>query len=319
MLPSRDAARRLASALQDPNPLWGNDDLSLELTGALVVPTTMVSVWFRSQPSSRGNDSTLPVLATHFELKAAFGYPSALVVSQDLRSYGMIRAGEPLRSAERLLSVSEPKSTRAGLGRFWRIETEFRNNRDHVVATETATCFAYDPQPGAREVVVAEGSGASVRSAGSGSGSAGSGGSGAGAGSAGSAGSVSVEGFELAIDRGLVTEGALASRVFTPVHHDPLAAQAEGVADIFLDTSTQQALFARMVGQFGGPRARLERLCLKMGEPIVAGDLVAVAGDAFPVTHPDGWANAGRCFDLKMTASVNGQIRSSAQATVVVL
>ena len=46
-----------------------------------------------------------------------------------------------------LKSVSEPKTTKLGTGRFWVIDVEYRNQRDEVVGIESYTGFGYRRAP----------------------------------------------------------------------------------------------------------------------------------------------------------------------------
>ena len=53
----------------------------------------------------------------------------------------------------------------------------------------------------------------------------------------------------------LVVAGALASRDFTPVHHDKAAAQAQGMQDVFMNILTTNGLVGRYVTDWAGPDA----------------------------------------------------------------
>ncbi len=53
----------------------------------------------------------------------------------------------------------------------------------------------------------------------------------------------------------LIVGGALASRDFTPVHHDKGAAQAQGMQDVFMNILTTNGLVGRYVTDWAGPDA----------------------------------------------------------------
>jgi acyl dehydratase len=55
------------------------------------------------------------------------------------------------------------------------------------------------------------------------------------------------------ITTSLVVGGALASRDFTPVHHDRAAAQAAGLQDVFMNILTTNGLVGRYVTDWAGP------------------------------------------------------------------
>lgn len=76
----------------------------------------------------------------------------------------------------------------------------------------------------------------------------------------------------------LVVAGALASRDFTPVHHDRAAAQAAGMQDVFMNILTTNGLVGRFVTDWAGPRARIQRLAVKLGAPNLPGDTMKLTG-----------------------------------------
>lgn len=85
---------------------------------------------------------------------------------------------------------------------------------------------------------------------------------------------------ELAIDvtTTLVVAGALASRDFTPVHHDKAAAQAQGMQDVFMNILTTNGLVGRYVSDWAGPGARLTGAAIKLGAPNLPGDTMKLRG-----------------------------------------
>jgi acyl dehydratase len=85
---------------------------------------------------------------------------------------------------------------------------------------------------------------------------------------------------ELAIDvtTTLVVAGALASRDYTPVHHDKAAAQAQGMQDVFMNILTTNGLVGRYVTDWAGPRARLTKVAIKLGAPNLPGDTMRLRG-----------------------------------------
>ena len=54
-----------------------------------------------------------------------------------------VRPGDVLHTRQVLQSVSEPKTTKLGTGRFWIIDVEYLNQRDELVGVETYTGFGY--------------------------------------------------------------------------------------------------------------------------------------------------------------------------------
>ena len=70
----------------------------------------------------------------------------------------------------------------------------------------------------------------------------------------------------------LVVAGAIASRDFTPVHHDKAAAQAQGMQDVFMNILTTNGLVGRYVTDWAGPDAIVRNVSIKLGGPNLPGD-----------------------------------------------
>lgn len=80
------------------------------------------------------------------------------------------------------------------------------------------------------------------------------------------------------ITASLVVGGALASRDFTPVHHDRAAAQAAGLGDVFMNILTSNGLVGRYVTDWAGPSATIRNLKIKLGTPNLPGDTMTLSG-----------------------------------------
>ena len=76
----------------------------------------------------------------------------------------------------------------------------------------------------------------------------------------------------------LVVGGALASRDYTPVHHDKAAAQAQGMSDVFMNILTTNGLVGRYVTDWAGPDAVVENVAIKLGAPNLPGDTMKMTG-----------------------------------------
>ncbi len=80
------------------------------------------------------------------------------------------------------------------------------------------------------------------------------------------------------ITTSLVVGGALASRDFTPVHHDRAAAQAAGLQDVFMNILTTNGLVGRYVSDWAGPDAAIRNINIKLGTPNLPGDTMTFSG-----------------------------------------
>jgi len=76
----------------------------------------------------------------------------------------------------------------------------------------------------------------------------------------------------------LVVAGAIASRDFTPVHHDKAAAQAQGMQDVFMNILTTNGLVGRYVTDWAGPDALVKNVSIKLGGPNLPGDTMKMSG-----------------------------------------
>ena len=85
---------------------------------------------------------------------------------------------------------------------------------------------------------------------------------------------------ELAIDvtTSLVVGGALASRDFTPVHHDKKAAQAAGMPDVFMNILTTNGLVSRYITDWAGPDAVIRNVSIRLGTPNTPGETMTMRG-----------------------------------------
>jgi 3-oxo-4,17-pregnadiene-20-carboxyl-CoA hydratase beta subunit len=100
----------------------------------------------------------------------------------------------------------------------------------------------------------------------------------------------------------LVVGGALASRDYTPVHHDKAAAQAQGVSDVFMNILTTNGLVGRYVTDWAGPDAVVRNVAIKLGAPNLPGDTMKMVGSVkskddatgevvLDVAGKNGWGN----------------------------
>ena len=85
-------------------------------------------------------------------------------------------------------------------------------------------------------------------------------------------------GLDIPLTTSLIVSTALASRDFTPVHHDKGAAQASGVDDVFMNILTTNGLVGRYVTDWAGPDARITNVAIRLGTPNMPGDTMKMSG-----------------------------------------
>jgi acyl dehydratase len=80
------------------------------------------------------------------------------------------------------------------------------------------------------------------------------------------------------INRTLIVSGALASRDYQDVHHDPELAKSRGSKDIFMNILTTNGLVGRYVTDWSGPRSRLSQVNIRLGAPNYPGSVMTLTG-----------------------------------------
>ena len=134
------------AATENGNPLFWDEKAARELTDGWIAPPTMLSAWFRPHHWAPGRTEQAQPLQVHFDLKQALDLPEAVMTDNEIVFGEPVRPGDRLKTWQVLRSVSEPKSTKLGLGRFWVIEVEYVNQRGESVGRESYTGFGYRRQ-----------------------------------------------------------------------------------------------------------------------------------------------------------------------------
>jgi acyl dehydratase len=131
------------ASVQNGNPVYWDDEAAALITGGPIAPPSMISVWFRPHHWAPNRSEPVLPFQLHFDLKQAFELPEG-VLSDNTVTFGEpVRLGDRLRTWQVLRSVSAPKKTRLGIGRFWDIDVEYVNQRGEWVGTETCRGFGY--------------------------------------------------------------------------------------------------------------------------------------------------------------------------------
>jgi len=84
--------------------------------------------------------------------------------------------------------------------------------------------------------------------------------------------------LEIEITRTLIVAGAIASRDYQDVHHDPESARRKGSPDIFMNILTTNGLVGRYVTDHFGPNAVLRKVAVRLGAPNRPGDTMVLTG-----------------------------------------
>ncbi|MFF2997504.1 MaoC family dehydratase [Streptomyces sp. NPDC057950] len=84
--------------------------------------------------------------------------------------------------------------------------------------------------------------------------------------------------LEIEVTRTLIVAGAIASRDYQDVHHDPELARRKGSPDIFMNILTTNGLVGRYITDHFGPRAVLRKVAIRLGAPNYPGDTMVLTG-----------------------------------------
>ena len=122
----------------------------------------------------------------------------------------------------------------------------------------------------------------------------------------------------ISVDATLIVAGALATRDFSPLHHDASYAREQaGHRDLFLNTPTQLALIERYLCAALGPRTRIGRLRSRMSASVYAGASLAIEA-----TVQSADADSAGCgwlrLDVSLTADGAPATRCEARVAVPV-
>lgn len=91
--------------------------------------------------------------------------------------------------------------------------------------------------------------------------------------------------LDVPISTATVVGGAIATRDFTPFHHDKTAAAKLGLPDVCLNILTTNGFVCRYVAEWAGTGAMITNVLNKLGGPCFPGDTLQLRGQ---VTAVDG-------------------------------
>ena len=313
------------AATENGNPLYWDEAVAGALTGGRILPLSTLSIWMRPHRWAPGAEGEQVALQAHFDLKTRLDLPEAIMSDNTVVFHEPVRPGDIIGHHQVLRSVSGPKTTRLGSGRFWVIDVEYHNQHGTLVGIESYTGFGYrrpDETSAAAPVPSAAATGES--------GTVATVGSTAPAPDASEPSRRSVAKPDPAHDQVLpgdvlpevshdvtattVVLGALASRDWRPMHHDyRFATERNGTRDIFLNTPNQLAWFERAATDWTGPKGRLGRMSFRMRDPVFPDERMTISATvtAVPVDGSGcGWA------ELDLTLHADGRTCTTGTARI---
>ena len=94
--------------------------------------------------------------------------------------------------------------------------------------------------------------------------------------------------LDVPLTAAIIVGGAIASRDYTPVHHDRAAAQATGMSDVFMNILTTNGYVGRYVTDWAGPDAAIRKVAIKLGAPNLPGDTMKMRGKVAKIDAASG-------------------------------
>lgn len=125
------------------NPLYWDPAVASAVTDGPISPPSLLSAYARPHYWAPGAEGEQLSLQVHFDLKARFGLPEAIMTDNTNVFHEPVRVGDFITSRQILRSVGPKKRTRLGIGRFWVIDVEYLNQRGELVGTESYTGYGY--------------------------------------------------------------------------------------------------------------------------------------------------------------------------------
>ena len=128
---------------RDGNPSYWDEEFATEHWGGVVAPPAMLLTWLMTPDWNPTTGAPEPMLPARIPLPG----PSMINGSNDTTFHLPVRVGDRLTVEEELVSVSDLKTTRLGVGHFLETLSVYRNQRDELVAEVTNVLFRFDPAP----------------------------------------------------------------------------------------------------------------------------------------------------------------------------
>jgi acyl dehydratase len=245
----------------------------------IVAPPTMLQAWVMAG-YAMASPETVPIDKQRelHQIFDAYGYTGVVATNCDQVYRRYVRPGDEITGFTTIDTVSGEKTTGLGTGHFIETKTLFRDQRGEEVGSMVFRVLKFAPRETPKAAANASGAApaAATRPAPAVLART-------------QAARVSPRSdavkvgdrlppLDLPITTSLIVAGALASRDYTPVHHDKAFAQSTGMPDVFMNILTTNGLVGRYVTDWAGPDAVFTKAGIRLGAPNTPGDLMKLRG-----------------------------------------
>ncbi len=264
--------------MEDELPVYTDPEAAAHsVHGGLVAPPAMLNAWTMPGLGRRSGRAEDPHARVYAALDAA-GFDSVVATDSEHEYLRYLRLGERIAGVQSVEDISEAKQTALGVGHFVTTLTRYRTEEGEEVGRMRLRILKFRPgtgraaAPSAAEVRPAPFDAlprpprreATRRSGEVRPGEA-------------------LPACTVEITRTLIVAGAIASRDYQDVHHDPDLARRRGAPDIFMNILTSCGLTARYVTDWAGPDVLLRSLRIRLGVPSYPGDRLRFEGEVSSV------------------------------------
>ncbi|MEU9167046.1 MaoC family dehydratase [Streptomyces sp. NPDC048420] len=122
--------------------------------------------------------------------------------------------------------------------------------------------------------------------------------------------------IEIPITRTLIVAGAIASRDYQDVHHDPELAREKGSPDVFMNILTTNGLVGRYLTDHFGPRATLHKVAIRLGAPNYPGDTMVLTGTVEALEDSEGLEDSVVTVRIVGTNGLGNHVTGTATLTL---
>ena len=91
--------------------------------------------------------------------------------------------------------------------------------------------------------------------------------------------------LEVPVTATVIVAGAIASRDFMPVHHDPEFAKGQGSPNMFMNILTTNGLCVKFLTDWAGPETMVRNLAIRLGVPSFPGDPLRFTGSVTKIAE----------------------------------